>query len=305
MEFSEITAANLKKYLGADAGKFLSKAGSLIKKYSEIWRITKCDYVRTETINLLYDCYSLKYGRCVMKICIPGPEVLTEINCIRAYDGRGYVKLWDCGPEDDVMLLEYVTPGDQMWAVKDYRERARLMAERVNGLPIEWDGCGDYPTYGSWMVKLLGFLKTLEGAEEAVFYLGEAIFVYDGLKRKYNRACLLHGDLHQENMLLNRDGGYTIIDPKGVVDDPVMETARFLNNETPCETEKLIEIAKIMSPVTSVPAGDILRSMYVDSALGNCWTFEEYYDSAGALDKARRDALSNIKFVYELININQ
>jgi len=235
-------------------------------------------------------------------MCIPGPEVATEISCLRAYDSRGYVKLWDYDLTDDILLLERVVPGDQMWAVGDYRERAALMAQRLRTLPFIGCERGKYPTYRSWMEELRKDLVSMGGAEDALYYLDEALRIYDGLKEKYSRSCLLHGDMHQQNMLLNNQGGYTIIDPKGVVDDPVMERARFLLNETPCAGEKIREMVSIISPVIGIPEEDMLKSMYIDSALGNCWTWTEHFSTREAFEKNKRESLENCAFAYGLLN---
>ena len=122
-------------------------------------------------------------------------------------------------------------------------------------------------------------------------------------------------------MLLNSNGGYTIIDPKGVIDDPVMETARFLMNEIPCDDKpcdgkpshgkpcdgkssygwKIYDMVSIMSPIIAIPEVDILKSMYIDAALGHSWTMEEHYKTRQAFDAAKKDVLSTCEFVYGLL----
>lgn len=42
---------------------------------------------------------------------------------------------------------------------------------------------------------------------------------------------LLHGDFHHDNILLSNNGDYVIIDPKGVIGDPVFDIPRFILNE--------------------------------------------------------------------------
>ena len=301
MDIPESARAGVRKYLGGETDAFLSKVDERIVRYGALWQLSDLSFMPTDTVNFLFGCESAMNGPCVLKMCIPGPETATEIGCLRAYGGRGYVKLWDFSFEDDMMLLEKVTPGDQMWAVGDYRERARLMGERVKGLPIEWDGHGDYPTYRSWMEGIRAKLVQMGGLEEPVGLLDEAYAIYDGLKQNYNRDCLLHGDLHQENMLLNASGGYTVIDPKGVVDDPVMETARFLMNETPCEDRKIYDMVNIMSPIIDIPEEDILKSMYIDAALSHCWTLEEFCETPAVFLENKRRALETIKFVKGLL----
>ncbi|MCL2774705.1 MAG: aminoglycoside phosphotransferase family protein [Oscillospiraceae bacterium] len=304
MNIPESAREGIYKYMGDKTDEFLSQVNKRLEKYIDIWQLSNLSFMPTNTVNLLFSCESGLYGSCVLKMCIPGPEVSTEINCLREYDGKGYCKLWDYDLTDDVLLLEQVKPGNQIWLVTDYCERARLMAVTVTvkGLPIVYNGQEQYPTYLSWMEGIRQILTDMGGLDDVLFYLNKAMEIYAELKQRYSRVCLLHGDLHQENMLLNSKGGYTIIDPKGVVDDPVMETARFLMNETPCDGNKIREMAAIMSPVIDIPEQDILRSMFIDAALSNSWCMEEHFITREAFEKEKQSVLETCQFVYGLLD---
>ena len=302
MNIPKDTRQGLYKYLGDKADEFLLQANARLEKYTAKWQLTNISFMPTNTVNLLFSCESAIYGPCVVKMCIPGPEVATEINCLLAYDGKGYCKLWAYDLSDDVLLLERVIPGSQMWAVTDFKERARLMALTVKGLPIPWDKQHNYPTYLSWMEKIRHTLTAMGGLEDILFYLNKAMEIHAELKVKYTQPCLLHGDLHQENMLLNSNGGYTVIDPKGVIDIPVMETARFLLNETPCDESKIREMAAIMGLITGFPEDDILKCLFIDAALGNSWCMEEHYPTLQAFEQAKNEAIEVCKFAYGLVN---
>ena len=301
MEIPESARQGIYKYLGDKSVNFLSQVDRRLEKYSVEWQLSDLTFMPTDTVNFLFSCESGSYASCVLKMCIPGPEVMTEINCLRAYDGKKYCKLWDYDLSDDVLLLERVIPGDQMWAVKDYRERARLMAMTVKDLSVPYNGLERYPTYLSWMEEIHRKLTAMGGLDDVLFYLHKAMEIYAGLKQHHNQSDLLHGDLHQENLLLNSKGSYTIIDPKGVVDAPVMETARFLVNEMPCAESKIKEMAEIMSPVISTSVEDILKSMFVDASLGQSWCMEEHYPTKADFDKSKRSALETCEFVYGLV----
>lgn len=301
MEIPESARQGIYKYMGDKSDDFFSQVNKRLEKYTDIWQLSNLSFMPTNTVNFLFSCQSNLYGACVLKMCIPGPEVTTEVNCLRAYDGKCYCKLWAYDLSDDVLLLERIIPGDQMWAVEDYRERARLMAMTVKGLYVPYSGLEKYPTYLSWMEGIHRKLTSMGGLEDVLFYLNKAMEIYAELKQRHNQACLLHGDLHQENMLLNSNGGYTIIDPKGVVDDPVMETARFLMNETPCAEDKINEMAEIMSPIIDISVEDILKSMYVDAALSHSWCMEEHFSTRMAFDETKQDVLDTCKFVYGLV----
>lgn len=302
MDIPESTRQGLYRYLGDKTDEFLSQADKRLAKYTDLWVLTNLSFMTTNTANLLFSCESSLYGSCVMKMCIPGPEVATEINCLRAYDGNGYCKLWAYDIADDILLLERIIPGIQMWEVGDYRERARLMALTVKGLPSVCAGQNQYPTYQTWMERIKSTLSNMGGLDDVLFYLNKAMEIYTELKQRHNRACLLHGDLHQENMLINAEGSYTVIDPKGVVDDPVMETARFLMNETPCDESKIREMASIMSPIIDVSEKDIIKSMFIDAALGNSWCMEGHYPNKEAFEEEKQRVLDSCGFVYKLLN---
>lgn len=301
MEIPKSARTGLFKYLGDETDAFLLTAKDLLIKYTEIWRLSALSFMVTDTVNLLFECVSDSYGACVFKLCVPGPEVETEINCLRAYDGKGYVKLWDYSLTDNILLLEQIKPGEQMWKVTDYRERARLVAHTIKNLDFISCERGNYPTYHLWLTKIHKTLTDMSGTESMLLHLNKAIRVYGELKQEYTENSLLHGDMHQENLLLNSQGGYTIIDPKGVVDAPIMETARFLLNETPCEKEKILEIVAIIAPIINIPAGDILKCVYIDAVLGNCWTFEEHFETEEAFIQNKKEALATCEFAYGLI----
>ena len=310
MEFSDSAKLRVRKFLGDDCERFFASVETQLPRYRDLWRLSDLTFIDTQTVNLLFSCTSELYGDCVLKVCIPGPEAVTEMNCLRAYDGHGYVRLWAHDAEDNMLLLEHITPGEQLWAIGDYRERTRIMAELVKGLPLPCDEETPYPTYRTWMESLLANLLAMPDAQEMLFYLQEAIRIYDDLHRRYNRRCLLHGDLHHANLLLNSAGGYTIIDPKGVVDDPVMETARFLLNELEVSgfpsdeaacTERLREMVVIIADIIGTPREDILKSLYIDTALSKGWDLEEYFSNAETREKAIQVALATCRFVHGLL----
>jgi len=297
----EAARENVFKYMGGEADEFLSGVQDKLARSAEKWQLSQLSFMQTDTANLLFSCTSVLHGSCILKLCISGYLAITEINCLQAYGGNGYVKLWEYDLADNIMLLERVTPGNQMWDVPDYKERARLMAELIKALPFVAHPQCNYPSFKSWMEKNHSHMTNMGNVDDILFYLNKALLIYDELKKKYPRSCLLHGDMHQENLLLNQQGGYTIIDPQGVVDDPVMETARFLNNEMSGDAEKIKEIAAIMSPIIGVPEGDILKGMFIDIAIMRSWSMEEHFPSQEAFEKEKLEAVADCKFVFEML----
>ena len=49
------------------------------------------------------------------------------------------------------------------------------------------------------------------------------------LLKTYDKNMLLHIDIYGANIVSGGNGGYKLIDPKGVIGDPVFETVRFIS----------------------------------------------------------------------------
>ena len=301
MKIADSIYQSIQKYLSDRTDYNLTDVINKIEKFTERWQLSQLNFMEKDAYGLLFTCISAVYGESVLKICLSEPEFETGVNCILSYNGKGYVKIHAYDLTDYILLMEHVVPGNLMWEIEDYRERAKIFAELVKDLPVLWDFNDKYPSYRTWMEELRVKLVNLGDREDVMFYLDKALEIYDELKQTYNKKCLLHGDLHQENMLLNSKGGYTIIDPKGVVDDPVMETARYLMNESSLETEKLREIISIISSIINIPEKDVAKSMFIDAALGQGWTFDTPFSDPNKFAKEKQEALNLCAKVYGLL----
>ena len=307
---SENAKKTMRQYLGDESDAFFTRANSFMAKYADLWKLTNIRPISPASDgNIVFSCDSELYGACVLYMHMNSVE--NEVQFLNIYGGKGYCKLYAHSLEDNVLLVEKITPGIFMWdAVVDFRERARIVAELVKDLPIPHE-IGDLPTYGSWMEGIHNILTEMGGLDDVLFYLNKAMEIYVELKQRYPRNCLLDANLQRFNLFLNESGSFTVTDPQSVVDDPIMQTARFLNNERPNtlmdatpNVESLIrEMAAIISSITEVPAEDVLKSMFIDTALSNCWTLDEFYHfpKRDGLEETKKDVLKSCGFVYGLI----
>lgn len=90
---------------------------------------------------------------------------------------------------------------------------------------------------------------------------------------------LLHGDLHHDNILLDVENRYRIIDPKGVIGDIVFDIPRFILNEFDDILDdsfynKFTQITRTLSLKLNVPEYDIRQLTYVEMCMANCWNVE-------------------------------
>ena len=102
----------------------------------------------------------------------------------------------------------------------------------------------------------------------------------DQLLKTAEPAVLLHGDLHHDNILQN---GYDwlVIDPKGVIGEPVYEVAAFVRNPIPellhhaDATTIIHNRITLFSELLGIPAKRILDWCFVQAVLAWVWALED------------------------------
>jgi len=118
----------------------------------------------------------------------------------------------------------------------------------------------------------------------------------------YSQKMLLHGDFHHDNILLGKDGEYIIIDPKGVIGDPVFDIARFILNEFFGEInreshKKINYIICILEKNLNIPNYILRQCLYVETAMGACWSVED-----GSTPEEYLRLIENVVFAETILN---
>ncbi len=281
---------------------FFSELDSLILEYKEKWKLNNLIYFDSKTINLIFFCTSELHGDCVLKVCVPNSEIITEINTLKCYGGKVMCNLYEANPERGVFLIERVSPGYTLINISSFIERTELFSNSIKNLHIKYSNTNIFPTYENWLENIYVYMKKIKDKHSKLFnHLDLAMNLYYDLKKQFNRKCLLHGDLHHANMLLNERKSYTIIDPKGVIADPIFETSRFIENEfdfTGLKKEKIIDIIHILSKNLNTREDIIMKCLFIDNAMSCCWHIQD--NSPEDFYKTLEDRCD---FVYELLKI--
>jgi streptomycin 6-kinase len=172
----------------------------------------------------------------VLKLGVPNPELLTEIEALRIYDGRGCVQLLAADREQGALLLERLEPGMPLRGADDDDERATAIAAGVmrrlwRPLPPEHP----FPSVARWAAGLGRLRKRFEGATGPLpcALVERAEDLFRALIASMAEPVLLHGDLHHDNILAAEREPWLAIDPKGVVGEPAYEVGALLRNPFP------------------------------------------------------------------------
>lgn len=234
----------------------------------------------------------------VLKLCTPGDdEFASGALALQAFDGRGAVRLLELDLEIGAMLMERVEPGEQLYNVRDEEAATSAAADVIRKLhrPLPLDH--PFPTVSRWARGFDRLRDRFGGGTgpmpEALVERAESLFAE--LLYSQEETVLLHGDLHQENILYSssREGGsWLAIDPKGVVGDPAYETAAMLHNpdwllEEPRPGEVLERRVYQLSEELGLDLRRVWGWGFAQAVLAAFWVLE---DSAGVWDQALKCA---------------
>ena len=259
------------------------------KIYSEKWGLSNLRFFDSYSMNAIFFCKSNIHGDCVLKIGngFQNREFISEYNVLREYAGRGLVQILESDVDEDeagkkIMLLEQIIPGTTLQAEPLLENRLSIFINLYKGLHIKPSNPEIYQTYADKLDYYAEIISRQNECKDLSFYAQKAKKVYASIAAEYKKEMLLHGDIHFNNILLNDNGMYTIIDPQGLLGDPVFDIPRYImvehyhhiNKETSVEKrfEYVNKIIEYLSHNLHIP-GPILRNcLYVEMVIMECWS---------------------------------
>ena len=169
----------------------------------------------------------------VLKLSFPGEkEFRTEAEALEAFDGGGICRLLGVDLDRGAMLLERLEPGRPLAAVGDDEEATAIAAGVMKKLWRPAPPDHGLPLVSDWargFERLRGRFGGGTGPMPARL-VEEAESLFADLLASQGEPLLLHGDLHQENILSAGREPWLAIDPKGVVGEAAYDTAALLHN---------------------------------------------------------------------------
>lgn len=259
---------------------FFATIVGLLDSYSQRWKLTDLRLVEYYSINCIFTATTEYYGPVVLKICQPDKEVKTETHALMDFKGNRFCQLYDYDLADSVLLIERIVPGTAVRASSDLSERISIFTTLFKSIHQKTYTADVYPTYKQWVKRIAVVMREDQRIPELSLRMQEAEAYMDELSERYHDSHLLHGDLHHDNMLLGSDG-YRIIDPKGVIGDPICDVPRFVLNEYQEEdslegNESRIKEALIqLHERLSYPLEDLCKMFFIETAMSLSWCVED------------------------------
>ncbi|MDT0377728.1 aminoglycoside phosphotransferase family protein [Streptomyces sp. DSM 42041] len=167
--------------------------------------------------------------RCVLKVSFPHPDRVHEPDAFAVWAGRGAVLLHERDDDRCAMLLERARPstladvadGDEVMEVAGQLSR-RLAVPAPPGLPRLRDRAD------AWEEQLLKDAAELE--PRLPDHLVDAALATVRELGRDQPDTLLHGDLHERNILRADREPWLAIDPEGWAGDPAFDAGTLLKS---------------------------------------------------------------------------
>jgi len=288
------------KIVGRFGQAFHDRAISQLAAYAERWGLSGYRLIPSFSANLVLTCHNAERGGAVLKLGDP-EAIRNEWQALLAFEGRGFCRTYEADPANGVLLIERVKPGTPLRDEPSLEKRISVFCSLYENLhlpPAQADG---YPTYGGWVGRITEYMSKRTDCPELYRHMAKAHEIYLSIAASHSRETLLHGDFHHDNILRKDGGQYVVIDPKGVLGDPVFDIPRFILNEfeeeiTPALRPKINEVIRLVEAKLRLPADLIKQTLYVETAMGNCWCVE-----SGATPEEFPALLANVAFAESLM----
>ena len=195
-----------------------------------------------------------------------------EAKALNAFKGFGAVSV--LGREEGILLLERAIPGDLLKNNLPKEKRIEIVCkvmERLHQAPVPSKEC--FPAIEEWLAAVdkewdlpKDHLKRARNLKNKL------------IKKDSGRKVLLHGDLHQEN-ILSSGNDWVVIDPKGVIGEPIHEIWACV--EDPGHD------LEFLAGCFGYPFQDVVEWYYVRLILASCWQAEDSLDASRFLTLAQ------------------
>jgi streptomycin 6-kinase len=234
-EIPEKFVRQMLAFHGAKGQKWIERLPAILAACERRWGLT----IGAPFSNLSFHYVTSATNRAgepvVVKACSPTREFTKEMEAIRFFDGHGMAQLLAFDADDEVMVLERLLPGTLLKTVKDDEQAMSGAASVMKQLWRPVPTGAPFPTVQDWGKGFKRLRQHYNGGHgpfpKALLEQAERLFAE--LENSMVEPVLLHGDLHQENILAAQRHPWLAIDPKGLIGEPAYEIGALLRNPLP------------------------------------------------------------------------
>jgi streptomycin 6-kinase len=266
-----------------DGAAWLQNLPALIAACEQRWSIRVLPPFPNLSYNYAAPAIRADGSGAVLKLGVPNPELMSEIEALRLYDGHGIARLLEHDAAEGALLLERLQPGTTLVGMDDDEQATVIAAGVMRQLwrPVPSDH--PFPTLERWTQALRNIRNMFDGGTGPL--PERLVAMAQQLLRELLAAptgkVLLHGDLHHDNILQAERQPWLAIDPTGIVGEPEYEVGALLHNPLP----KLLQMPQpgrvlarridILAEQLDFDRQRIAAWGVVNAVLSACWSAED------------------------------
>jgi streptomycin 6-kinase len=134
------------------------------------------------------------------------------------------------------------------------------------------------------------YLKALEFNAQEI-YIKAANLARDYLSQNYE-AVVLHGDIHHDNIIHDKNKGFLAIDPKGIVGEKTYDIANLICNPYPLkeivyDEQRILDLSKLYAKNLNLDSQRIIGFAFIHACLASIWAEEDGDDNKYWLNLAK------------------
>jgi streptomycin 6-kinase len=276
MEFEN----NIRLIYGEKGEQWLKDLPCLIAQLAAQWNLKDLKVYPDLTYNYVLKGQQEEHP-IVLKVGIDFPALRAEYAALQAFKGYEIVSVIDADLDQGAILLHRAIPGETLVSLfpREDLEALEIACQSAvllhqASIPVDYS----FPLLGDWL-KIIDREWELPSSQ-----LNLARKLKNDLLENSKSQALLHGDLHHGNILSDGEK-WVVIDPKGVIGDPLYDMTGCLLREPfeelmqqPDVFDLLNQRMEFVAHFTQKPLKEIWEWTYVQTVMSTCWSLEDGQD---------------------------
>jgi len=215
----------------------------------------------------------------VIKLAVPNEEFNSEVEALRQFKNKDFVKVIDFDLNEGILILEQLLPGDTLATIENEQEAMGIAIKVMKNLWKAAPKSTKIPTIFSREKSLSRIVEKFPKGLGPISkeMLLDAFDIFKEMNRTQSTKYLLHGDLHHYNILKAGEKSWKVIDPKGLIGEREYDIIQFLLNnlegkDISMTLENRIEL---LVKELNLNKERVLLWGYSHAVLSTCWSLED------------------------------
>lgn len=220
-------ADTITRIYGLKGTRWLAQLPELIEQCAQEWSLTKLQPYPLLTYNYVASGLMNSHIPIVLKLRCDSDELNKEIAALSTYAGDGCVKIIMYNQASGALLLEQIVPGDPLSSLFPHDDKkatdiAIQLVQKLHRTSI--------PTNKSFPLLENVLPDFTKEPPSLIPFISHARKLKQQLLSSSSNHVLLHGDFHHDNILLGPHNNWVVIDPEGIIGNPIYDIALFIRN---------------------------------------------------------------------------